>query len=61
AKLAKEKGAKVLAFTGKPVTKLQDISDVCLNIDAPNTAAAQEIHQLAYHTICQLVEQKMFP
>ena len=61
AKLAKEKGATVLAFTGKPATKLQDISDVCLNIDAPNTAAAQEIHQLAYHSICHLVEQGMFP
>ena len=61
AKLAKEKGALVLAFTGKPNTKLQEISDLCLHVNAPNTAAAQEIHQLAYHSICHLVEQGMFP
>ena len=58
AKLAKEKGAKILAFTGKPKTELEQICDLCLSIAAPNTAAAQEIHQLAYHTICDLVEQK---
>lgn len=58
AKTAKEKGAKILAFTGREKTELERISDLCLSIDAPNTAAAQEIHQLAYHTICDLVEQK---
>ena len=58
AKAAKEKGAKILAFTGKEKTELEHICDLCLSIAAPNTAAAQEIHQLAYHTICDLVEQK---
>ncbi len=58
AKLAKEKGASVLGFTGKGKTELEQICDLCLSIEAPNTAAAQEIHQLAYHTICDLVEQK---
>lgn len=57
-KAAKEKGARTLAFTGKGKTELEHISDLCLSIEAPNTAAAQEIHQLAYHTICDLVEQK---
>ena len=55
--LAKEKGASVLAFTGKENSKLQCIADVCLCIDAATTAAAQEIHQLAYHIICDLVER----
>jgi len=59
AKLAKKKGASVLAFTGKTDTPLEKVSDVCLNIDAPNTAAAQQIHQLAYHIICDLVEQQL--
>ncbi len=58
AKLAKEKGACVLAFTGKKDTPLEKISDLCLSIDAPNTAAAQQIHQLGYHIICDLVEQQ---
>jgi len=58
AKLAKEKGAKILGFTGRLKTELEELCDLCLSIDAPNTASAQEIHQLAYHTICDLVEQK---
>ena len=58
AKAAKEKGAKILGFTGKGKTELEQVCDLCLSIEAPNTAAAQEIHQLAYHTICDLVEQK---
>jgi D-sedoheptulose 7-phosphate isomerase len=56
ARLAKEKGAVVLAFTGKSETLLEEICDLCVCIDAPTTASAQEIHQLAYHTICDLVE-----
>jgi len=56
AKLAKQKNATVVAFTGKANTPLEETADLCLCIDAPNTAAAQEIHQLAYHIICDLVE-----
>ena len=59
AKLAKEKRATVVAFTGKANTTLEEISDLCLRIDAPNTAAAQEIHELAYHIICDIVESRM--
>ncbi|MHC5061116.1 MAG: D-sedoheptulose-7-phosphate isomerase [Planctomycetota bacterium] len=58
AKLAKEKDASVVAFTGKPDTPLAEIADLCLCIDAPNTAAAQEIHELAYHIICDIVENE---
>ena len=56
-KLAKEIGLKVLAFTGKKDTPLEQMSDICIAIDAPYSAPAQEIHQLAYHTICDIVEQ----
>jgi D-sedoheptulose 7-phosphate isomerase len=57
AESAKEKGASVLAFTGKENSKLQGIADVCLCIDAATTAGAQQIHQLGYHIICDLVER----
>lgn len=60
AKAAKAKSARVLAFTGKSGTPLEGLSDVCLAVDAPNTAAAQEIHVLAYHMICDLVDKKLF-
>jgi D-sedoheptulose 7-phosphate isomerase len=59
ARLAKDKGAFVLAFTGKSETTLEEISDLCLCIDAPSTASAQEIHQLAYHSICDMVEKSL--
>ena len=58
---AKAKRAKVLAFTGKSKTPLESMADVCVCVPAPFSSAAQEIHQLAYHTICDLVEQKLCP
>jgi len=57
AQLAKEKGACVLAFTGTTNSKLEQMSDICFCADAESTARSQEIHQLAYHIICDLVEQ----
>ncbi len=57
AKQAKEKGAKVIAFTGRANSKLEKTADVCLCADAQWTSSAQEVHQLAYHIVCDLVEQ----
>ncbi len=59
AQLAKEKGAKVLAFTGRKNSELEKIADLCLCIDCPQTSSAQEIHQVAYHIICELVETQL--
>ncbi len=58
ARSAKKKGAKVVAFTGKPNSELEKLADVCLCIASSQTSSAQEIHQLAYHIICGLVEQQ---
>jgi len=58
AEVAKRKGARVIAFTGKKDSKLQALADICLCADAQVTARSQEIHQLAYHIICDLVEQR---
>ena len=57
AEVAKRKGARVIAFTGKKDSKLQAMADICLCAEAQVTARSQEIHQLAYHIICDLVEQ----
>ena len=57
AKLAKKKGACVLAFTGRANSKLEQIADICFCANDKSTARSQEIHQLAYHIICDLVEQ----
>ena len=56
AKMAKEKGAEVLAFTGKKDSPLENISDICICVEGP-TATVQEVHQVAYHIICDLVEE----
>jgi D-sedoheptulose 7-phosphate isomerase len=57
AELAKKRGAKVIAFTGRKNSKLEKISDVCLCAEAEKSFATQEIHQIAYHIICGLVEK----
>jgi D-sedoheptulose 7-phosphate isomerase len=57
AQIAKEKGAIVIAFTGKSDSKLQQMADICFCTDADSTARCQEIHQLAYHIICDIVER----
>ncbi len=57
AKLAKEKGACVLVFTGRSNSKLEGIADICFCTEDESTARSQEIHQLAYHIICDLVER----
>ena len=54
---AKKKGAYVIAFTGTNNSKLEQIADICFCADADSTARSQEIHQLAYHIICDLVEK----
>ena len=56
AALAKEQGGKVLAFTGKKGSPLEQLSDGCICVEGP-TATVQEIHQLAYHILCDLVEE----
>jgi D-sedoheptulose 7-phosphate isomerase len=57
AESAKKKGAKVLAFTGRTDSKLEKTADICFCANEKSTARSQEIHQLAYHIICDLVEQ----
>ncbi len=56
AKLAKKQGAIVLAFTGKSKSTLEKIADICFCTNEESTARSQEMHQLAYHIICDIVE-----
>ena len=57
-KQAKQKDAVVLAFTGKADSEIEKLSDVCFCAEADTSFRAQEMHQLAYHIICELVEQE---
>ena len=55
--VAKGKGARIVAFTGRKNSPLEAMADLCLCADASQTARSQEVHQLAYHIICDLVER----
>ncbi len=59
AEKAIQKKAGVIAFTGKPGSQLEKISHACLVAHGPYSAHSQQIHQLAYHIICDLVETEM--
>jgi len=54
---ARDKGARIMAFTGRANSALEAQADLCLCADAAATARSQEIHQLAYHIVCDLVER----
>lgn len=57
-KVAGDRGAKIIAFTGKKDTPLESAADVCVTVDAKWSCQSQEMHQLAYHVICDLVERE---
>jgi D-sedoheptulose 7-phosphate isomerase len=59
ARLAREKGAAVVSFTGKPASVLESLSDACLCTNTRHTSTSQEVHQLAYHIICKIIEDQM--
>lgn len=56
ARLAKKKGAKILAFTGRAKSELEKLADICFCADSQSCPRTQEMHQLGYHIICDLIE-----
>lgn len=61
AEATKQKGGKVVAFVGGTGGKLLSIADVCFVAPADRTNRIQEVHALAYHIVCQLVEEVLCP
>ena len=58
--LAKKKGAKTIAFTGKGGGRLKDHVDVCLEIPSTDTARIQECHITIGHILCSIIEKELF-
>jgi len=54
---AKKLGAKTVGFLGKDGGKLKEIVDTPLVIKNPHTPRIQEMHILAGHIICEIVEK----
>lgn len=59
-KVAKAKGMKVVALTGKDGGKLKALSDVAICVDESETYKIQELHLPVYHYICSEVEKHFF-
>ncbi|GAX59781.1 phosphoheptose isomerase [Candidatus Scalindua japonica] len=59
-KLANEKGAKTIAFTGKGGGSIKDHVDICLEIPSIDTARIQECHITIGHILCLIIEKEMF-
>ncbi len=58
--LARKKGAKTIAFTGKGGGRLKDLVDVCLEIPSADTARIQECHMTIGHILCSIIEKELF-
>ena len=54
--IGKNKGAKIISFTGMDGNILKEKSDICIEIPSNDTPRIQEGHRIVIHIICQLVE-----
>ena len=59
-----EKGREIgtvnVSFTGHDGGKIKQLSDFNINSVSNDTPRIQECHMVAYHTICEIVEKRMF-
>ncbi len=59
-KAARRNGMKVFSLAGMGGGLLGPISDITLEIPSMNTARIQEMHLIALHALCQIVEEQLF-
>lgn len=56
---AREKQIKTISFLGRDGGKCRGLADVELIVPASVTARIQEVHQLLYHTICEILDPQL--
>jgi len=54
---ARRIGAAIIGFTGKSGGEMAELCDHCLHVDHDHSDRVQEVHQLAYHLICDRIER----
>jgi len=54
---AKKLGATIIGFSGKSGGEMAERCDLCFRVDHDHSDRVQEVHQLAYHLICDRIEQ----
>lgn len=57
ARAAKQRDATIIGFTSRRGDELAAFCDHCLRVDHDSSDRVQEIHQLAYHLICERIEK----
>jgi D-sedoheptulose 7-phosphate isomerase len=57
AERARELGLSVFGFSGKGGGRLAEICDQCLTVASDNTACVQEMHLIALHVLCDIVDR----
>ena len=58
--VAKAKGLKTIALTGRDGGKIKKIADVSIIVPETETYKIQELHLPIYHAICLQIEQRFF-
>ena len=58
---ARQKGVKVIGFTGRKGGELAARCDLCFRVPADLTPRIQEGHEFLGHLLCSLIEARMFP
>jgi len=53
---ARKIGATIIGFTGKSGGEMAELCDLCFRADHDQSDRVQEVHQLAYHLICDAIE-----
>jgi len=56
-KTARERGMKIIAMTGGSGGDLPALADTCFIVSGKDSYLIQQVHQLAYHIICELVDR----
>jgi D-sedoheptulose 7-phosphate isomerase len=58
---ARQRGLKVIGFTGRKGGDLVERCDICFRVPADLTPRIQEGHEFLGHLLCSLIESRMFP
>lgn len=58
--IARAKGLKTIALTGKDGGKLKDRVDVAIIVKEMETYKIQELHLPVYHALCAMLEERFF-
>lgn len=55
----RDKGAMTIGFTGSNSRGMHEYCDLCFRAPADSTPRIQELHLLAWHAICELIEREL--